>query len=333
MAKNRDLPPRCYEKHGAFFYVDPKTTKWVPLGRDRDAALAKYNTLVSQPGVLAMGTMKGLVDTALPTILLGKAASTRKQYTLSSRRIKVVFAEFKVEDVRPKHIAQVKMSMQKTPNAANRMLSVLRLLFAYAVEQQLCEWNPTHGIKPFPEAKRDRLLSEADIAKLLVVAPPRMRALIGILRLTGQRVADVLALRRSAITDDGLVFVQKKTGAKLLIRWTPDLRAAVDEAVSLSKKRISALTLFQTSTGRQPSYQAIYNQWCRTVEAAGVHDANIHDLRAVAVTDAHRQGLDPQALAGHSSRSMTARYIRDKMGVEVTPPSLSKKVSNFDQNR
>lgn len=332
MAKNRDLPPRCYEKHGAFFYVEPKTTKWVPLGRDKDAALAKYNTLVSQPGALSVGTMKGLVDTAMPTILRGKADSTAEQYTLCAKRIKKVFAEFKVEDVKPKHIAQVKMSMQTTPNMANRTLSVLRLLFAYAVEQQLCDWNPAIGIKPFEEKKRDRLLSEAEIAKVLAVAPPRMQALVGVLRLTGQRVGDVLALRRSAITDDGLVFKQEKTGAKLLIRWTPDLRAAVDAALALHT-HVKALTLFVTRTGGQPSYRTIRDQWQRAVQAAGVSNANLHDLRAVAVTDAHRQGLDPQALAGHSSRSMTARYIRDKMGVEVTPPSLSKKVSNFRENR
>jgi len=63
--------------------------------------------------------------------------------------------------------------------------------------------------------------------------------------------------------------------------------------------------------------------------ASGVPDANLHDLRAVAVTSMHRQGGDAQALAGHSSAAMTKRYIRDKMGVEVLPPTLSKQVSKI----
>jgi len=327
MSKTRDLPPRCYQKHGAFFFVD-KTGKWNPLGRDKDAALVKYATLAAQPGMADMGTVKGLVDTALPLLLRGKAKSTCEQYAKCATRIKTIFAEFKVDDVRPKHIAQVKMSMQATPNMANRMLAVLRLLFGYAVEQQLCEWNPTIGIKPFPEAKRDRLLSSAEIDKVLAVAPPRLKALVNLLRLTGQRIGDVLALRRSAITDEGMVFVQEKTGAKLTIRWTPDLRAAVDDALTLHSG-VKALTLFCTRNGGQPAYKTVYDQWSAAVKAAGLENANLHDLRAVAVTDAFRQGLDPQALAGHTNRAMTERYIREKIGVVVTPPSLSKKVSNL----
>lgn len=79
MTKNRDLPPRCYQKHGAFFFVD-KAGKWHPLGRDRDAALTKYATLTTQPGVISIGTVKGLVDTAMPLLLRGKAQSTQVQY-------------------------------------------------------------------------------------------------------------------------------------------------------------------------------------------------------------------------------------------------------------
>lgn len=128
------------------------------------------------------------------------------------------------------------------------------------------------------------------------------------------------------------MFVQQKTGAKLTIRWTPDLRAAVDSALALHK-HVHALTLFVNRKGAAPSYQRIYDQWTAAVTAAGVENANIHDLRAVAVTDAFRQGLDPQALAGHTSRAMTERYIREKMGTVVTPPALSKKVSNLTPNR
>jgi integrase len=159
---------------------------------------------------------------------------------------------------------------------------------------------------------------------------------VGLLRVTGQRVSDVLALRRADLTDEGVAFVQHKTGAKVTLRWTPDLRAAVDAALALHGP-VKRLTVFygRRNDGGSPGYQTILKQWQRAVKKAGVPDANLHDLRAVAVTDAHRQGLDAQALAGHSSAAMTRRYIRDKAGVVVTPPELpkdlSKKVSNFDR--
>jgi hypothetical protein len=56
--------------------------------------------------------------------------------------------------------------------------------------------------------------------------------------------------------------------------------------------------------------------------AAGVEDADLRDLRPVAATEAKRQGLDPTALLGHTSQSMTKRYLRDKQTPVVDGPSF-----------
>lgn len=335
--QKRDLPPRCYLKHGAFFYVTPQN-KWVNLGRDREAALRQYRALTEATAPL--DTVPGLIGAARASILQGKAVSTQDQYTLALDRLAVIFGEFRVEDVRPKHIAAVKVEMRGTPNMANRFLTVLRLLFAYAVEAQLCDWNPAQGIKPYKENRRKRLISPDEIDRILAHCSPRMAVMVDLLRLTGQRITDVINIRHGDITDDGLVFVQQKTDSKVLIRWNPDLRAAVDRAKALTRSgkplpiNVKALArpdpaapLFRTRFGGPPSYKTVYDQWVAAAKKAGVEDANQHDLKAVAVTDAHRQGLDPQGLAGHSSARMTERYIREKMGVEVEAPRLSKKVS------
>lgn len=331
MSKTRDLPPRCYLKHGAFFYVTP-AGKWVNLGRDRDKALREYSLIAVRPGTLDVGRMTGLIDTALPFICHGKAKSTVKSYRQVAARLKAIFAEFAVDQVTPKHVAQVKVSMRDTPNLANRFLTVLRLVFNYALEQQLCDWNPASGIKPYKEAKRTRLLTQDEVTAILAHCDPRMKALVGLLLVTGQRVSDVLKLNRADLTDDGVVFVQQKTKAKLLLRWTPDLRAAVDAALAL-QGQVSRLTVFygRRNGGRPPGYATILKQWRRAVALAGVSDANLHDLRAVSITNMHRQGGNAQGLAGHSSAAMTKRYIRDKMGVELEPPRLSKQVSNLGQ--
>jgi integrase len=104
--------------------------------------------------------------------------------------------------------------------------------------------------------------------------------------------------------------------------------AAVDAALALHGP-VKRLTVFygRRNAGGPPGYATVLKQWRRAVVASGVVNANLHDLRAVAVTNAHRQGEDAQALAGHSSAGMTRRYIRDKLGVVVTPPALSKSVS------
>ncbi len=48
----------------------------------------------------------------------------------------------------------------------------------------------------------------------------------------------------------------------------------------------------------------------------GGHRFTFHDIRAKALTDAKRSGLDAQALAGHASPQMTEQYIKAR---EVEP--------------
>ncbi len=48
------------------------------------------------------------------------------------------------------------------------------------------------------------------------------------------------------------------------------------------------------------------------VDKAELDDIHLHDFRAKAITDAKKQGHDPQALAGHTTEAQTGRYLRDK---------------------
>lgn len=59
---------------------------------------------------------------------------------------------------------------------------------------------------------------------------------------------------------------------------------------------------------------------CRVVARAAGDDAlaaavsafQFRDLRAMAGTEAKRQGIDPTALLGHADAKMTRRYLRDR---------------------
>ncbi len=66
------------------------------------------------------------------------------------------------------------------------------------------------------------------------------------------------------------------------------------------------LTLFTTKRTRKPViYETVKQQFKKAAERAGVKDATLHDLRAKPITDAKKQGHDPQKLAGHSDSRMT----------------------------
>ena len=59
----------------------------------------------------------------------------------------------------------------------------------------------------------------------------------------------------------------------------------------------------------------------RAVAKAGVTDFHFHDIRAKALTDAKRQGMNAQTLAGHESEEMTAHYIKHREVETVAPVS------------
>lgn len=313
---DRHLPPCVYLKHGAYYLV--KSGKWLLLGHDLPSALAAYGRHYSAPSA---GSMAKLIDSAIASFDKRLSPSTRNQYRYASNKLKEMLADFSPEQVKPKDVAQIKLLMADTPNMANRTLSVLRMVFNYAVEQQIVDANPCIGITRHAETKRKRLIRPEEFNAIYAHAGPRLQAIMEMWRLTGQRVVDVLRIRRADLREDGIYFKQAKTEAELVVRWNPDLRAAVARANAL-QGNIKALTLFHNRRGKAPDYSTIKLQWDKARTAAKVADVQIRDLRAMAITEARRQGINPQALAGHTSPSMTARYLRDREIPIVDGPSF-----------
>lgn len=324
---DKHLPPCVYRRHGAYYHV--KAGRWTRLGTELGEALAAYARLV---GAAAQGGMPRLIEEALPHLTRGRAPGTVRQYTQAARDLARILVEFGPDQVLPKHVAAIKRAGAATPNATNRKLTVLRLVFAWALEGGLAESNPCIGIRRLPEARRDRLITPSEYAAIHAEAGPRLRVIMELCVLTGQRIGDVLAIRRDALTDEGIVFRQQKTGTPLVVRWSPELRAAVDCAKGL-RGRVHALTLLSNRNGRAPDYSTVKLQWDRARRAAGVEDATLHDLRALAATLARRQGADATALLGHASEAMTRRYLRGKDAKVVNGPSFGRPIDSREKNK
>ena len=69
-------------------------------------------------------------------------------------------------------------------------------------------------------------------------------------------------------------------------------------------------------------YKGVRDLLQRYVDKAGLTDIHLHDFRAKAITDAKKQGHDPQALAGHTTETQTVRYLRNKEIPLVCGPSF-----------
>lgn len=320
--KDRHLPARVYWKNGAYWYVEKN--KWERLSAELPAALQRYAEIIDSG---YRGGMAELIDKALLHMTPNLKPNTVAQYRIAAVKLKAILIEFAPSQVLPRHVAQIKQELADTPNMANRCLSFLRQVFAYAVEWQLCDSNPCIGIKRLQEAKRDVYMTDAQFAAIKSSAMHKaIPVIMDLCYLTGQRIGDVLAIRNSDISTTAISFTQEKTGAKLAVELTTDLQACIAAARSAHPELKADSTLLYTRGGKPYSYGTIKDAFNRAKEAAGVEGVTIHDIRAKSLTDADLQGKDAQGLGGHTSRKMTERYIRLRLVPVVSGPE--KKVSS-----
>lgn len=163
-----------------------------------------------------------------------------------------------------------------------------------------------------------------------------LAALIDLAYLTGQRIGDLLELRWEPdpddadaphVTDAGLTFrpskTRGKTGASVLIEWSPSLREVVSRIrviqaerllVRRAGQRVESGYLITAQDGKPLSYWGAASAWKRALKRAGVKNAHFHDLRAKALTDVEeRSGMQAARTMGtHSTEQQTADYIRSK---------------------
>lgn len=320
---DRHLPARMYQR-GPSYYLVTKG-QWTNLGRDYVQALLEYARL-SDPK--KSNAMADLIDKVLDYIEPAKAKNTMLQYRAAGESLKGFLREFEPSQVLPKHVAAIKMHMAGTPNMANRVISVLRVVFNYALEWQLVDNNPCTGIRRHREATRDRYITDKEFQALMSHCSDYMRAIFEMCYLTGQRIGDVLKIRTNDITADGIEFRQQKTGAKLIVTMTPDIQAAIDRAKALPRKKRGD-TLLCTRDGKPVSYDTCKDAFRKVRQAAGIENVKIHDLRAKSLTDADDEGKDAQKLGGHTDARMTARYLRGRKPKIAQAPNLPKKPGEF----
>jgi len=310
---NRDLPQRCYRRHGAIYYVSADG-KWTHLGRDMETALATYARIINTP----RGGMDAVLDRMIEDAKAkGIAPTTLRTYRGCAEKLKTIMLEFSPEQVRPKHIAQILDSMRDRPAMANQYRVVLKLAFDGAVRAGLVDTNPVAAIGRLRERRRDRYITDAERDAIKAQSPDHLQDIIDLCYLTAQRIGDVLRIELGHLVEGGIVFRQQKTGARLCVAWSPGLRAVVARAKSrLPVRKIAVIGrpqyLLAQRNGRIRGYQGVLDAWRRACTRAGVDDAHLHDLRAKSLTDADRAGLDAKRLAGHTSEAMTRRYLRDR---------------------
>lgn len=320
--KDRHLPACVYHKHGAYWLV--RKGKWERLGKELPASF-------TAPRIATRRTaFSDLIDSAMDTIKPNVGKSTWRNYQTAAGKLKHAFADIVPGQLNEWDVWDFRDLYAETPNMTNRCLSLLRQICSYAVRRRIMHSNPAVNVEPLDEKQRDRLISKPEYERIYEKAGPRLQCIMDMLYLTGQRVNDVLKIKRADLTDEGIYFKQQKTGSKVLVRWTPELKTLVERIKGLVS--IPTLTLFQGRYRKAPDYASVHLQWQTACEEAGVSNAQLRDLRAMSLTQTDDEGKNATALAGHSSKAMTRRYLRAKK-ITVADGPTPLRVQNLSNTK
>lgn len=317
---NFNLPSRMYLKHSAYYYVS-RENKWIRLSDDKAIAFAKWAEIegetpresISDKPIV--GSMHALIDKYMVEIAPKKAKATYQGNLMEAKNLKNVFEKMLVLEVRPMHIAKyLDIRGLKAPIRANREISLLSHIFSYAMRWGMLDRNPCIGVAKHPEKGRSRYITDQEFEAVKNLASDLIATVMDFAYITALRKGDILNLRLDKITDEGILIIQSKTGAKQLYEWSPGLREVVRRAQAL-KRPIRGLYLFCTRQGQPYSdtgFKAMWNRVQVKWAAQGGQRFTFHDIRAKALTDAKRLGLDAQSLAGHATSAMTEHYIKQR---------------------
>lgn len=137
----------------------------------------------------------------------------------------------------------------------------------------------------------------------MAVLPVTLQRALVLAKDTGQRQGDLLVLPWSAYDGEWIRLRQSKTGRRVEIPVTRELRAVLE-----ATPRIGPVIL-TNAKGRPWRNNAFRNAWRRLSRKAGITDLTFHDLRGTAVTRLAEAGCTQAEIAtitGHSLRDVGA---------------------------
>ncbi|MBF0371591.1 MAG: integrase arm-type DNA-binding domain-containing protein [Magnetococcales bacterium] len=198
---------------------------------------------------------------------------------------------------------------------ANRAVGLLGAILSFAVTRTMRMDNPAHGVKKFKEGRRDRFLSQEEMARMGTALSeaekngvnPIAISVIRMLIFTGCRKSEMLTLEWAHVDFEHscLRLPDSKTGFKVVPLGAPGL---------------SLLTSLPRSDGNPYVFPGekpgghivgVPRIWGKIRATVGLEDVSLHTMRHSFASLGVGTGLSLPivgAILGHSSEAMTARY-------------------------
>ena len=231
--------------------------------------------------------------------------------------------EYNIEDISPKHILMYqekrkqemdakfdqkgKPARERNYASINREIACLRHIFYLAIDWEYTEKNPVarKSIRLFKEIRRDRILSEEEIKKLLKITDGHTFQIISFGLNTGMRLGEILRLewKNIDLINKRIHVTHTKTDKDRDVPINDFLFSIIN---SIEKK---SDYLFPSYTGQH--LKSIKKSFHNALEKAQIEEFRFHDLRHTFSSYLSMGGIEENTraeLLGHSKNTITSSY-------------------------
>jgi integrase len=307
---------------GAEHHWDNKTE--FKLGKSLAEAHATFSERIGYEGQVL--TMDQLCDRYSTEVIPKKAHATQKLNRFSIGRIRKAFSGNRVNAIQPQHLYayQDHTLREESPKKAALDHEVLSHMFTCAIRWGVIAVHPMTDkkvVKPPTGPGRNVLPTLQDISALAATMPIKWKLYIALKVWTGRRKAELLRIKRSDLTEDGIRFTDAKNKDRsFIIAWEPETRAIVKEILRLPG-HIKGMHLFSTREGKPyineqgdtSGFNSIWQRYRNAAFEQGKISVKFteHDMRKVRASQLKPE--QAQELLQHTNPKMTDRYRPKKV--------------------
>ncbi len=306
------LPKRVYLRRGVYYFVD-YLGKWHGIGK---TMAEMYMHLSHFAEGSPTRSMNDLFERYEIEVIPTKAPRTQKDNTREIKLLRAVLGEITPRQFLPRHGYAYYNERKKTSlcRAVNEM-ALLSHVFTKAVEWGVVDANPCREIRKQRPKPRQRYVTEQEYEAAYEMMPPMVKCAMDLAVLTSLRPADLLGLERSNLTDEGIHIDTRKTGKRLIIQWSEELRRVVKRALSLPPHiRQPLISNRRGKPYTVSGYNSIWYRWMRKAVADKdnplTESFQFRDLRAKSASDDRLESAT--ARLGHSDPRLTENIYRRK---------------------
>jgi integrase len=236
------------------------------------------------------------IDDLVETYIREHVAQTGTWRTISNLLRRDVIAHWgtkSIHEIKKRDVSDlIGLVAQRNAHASHRLLKTLKTFFRWCVGRALIDFSPAEGIlSNYREVSRDRVLTDEELAAILIAARQMQSpygGIIELLALSGQRRNEVARLRWDELDEKTRTWSIPSSRTKNKRTHMVHLS---EQAWSVIEARPKGTFVFATS-GKKP-----FSAFAKGKEAidqlCGVSGWRVHDLRRTVVSGMARLGVPP----------------------------------------